>query len=56
LQQLEVLVQSKSLALLGVAVGAAYLWLAHTYWFRVPFMGIAIATACFVVAFVLLAL
>jgi hypothetical protein len=48
--------QSKSFALLGVATCAAYLWLAHAYWFRIPFFGIAVATACFVVAFVLLVL
>jgi hypothetical protein len=56
LQHPQVLVQSKSFVLLAVAAGAAYLWLAHAYWFRVPFMGIALATACFVVAFVLLVL
>jgi hypothetical protein len=56
LQHPEVLVQSKSFALLGVATGAAYLWLAHAYWFRIPFMGIAVATACFVFALILLIL
>jgi hypothetical protein len=53
-QHPEVLVQSKGFALLGVATCAAYLWLAHAYWFRIPFIGIAIATACFAVAAVLL--
>jgi hypothetical protein len=53
-QHPEVLVQSKSFPLLGVATCAAYLWLAHAYWFKIPFMGIAIATACFAVAAVLL--
>jgi hypothetical protein len=51
-----VLAQSKSFALLGAATGAAYLWLAHTCWFKIPFIGIAIATACFAAAVVLLAL
>jgi len=49
-----ILVQSKELVLLGVAACVAYLWLAHVYWFRVPFTGIAIATACFAIAAVLL--
>jgi hypothetical protein len=53
-QHPEVLVQSKSFALLGVATCAAYLWLAHAYWFRIPFIGVAIATACFAVAAALL--
>jgi hypothetical protein len=55
-QHPQVLVQSTSFAILGVATGAAYLWLAHAYWFRVPFLGIAIATACFLGACALLAL
>ena len=55
-QHPQVLIQSTSFALLGVITGAAYLWLAHAYWFRVPFAGIALATACFTAAFVLLAL
>jgi hypothetical protein len=55
-QHPQVLVQSTSFAVLGVATGAAYLWLAHAYWFRVPFLSIAIATACFIGAFALLAL
>jgi hypothetical protein len=52
-QHWAVLAQSRSLLALAVATGAAYLWLAHTYWFRVPLAGIAIATACFAAAFVL---
>jgi len=53
-KHMEILGQSKELVLLGVATCLAYLWLAHTYWFRVPFIGIAIATACFATAAVLL--
>ena len=49
-----VLAQSKELVLLGTATSLAYLWLAHAYWFRVPFVGIAIAAGCFAVAAVLL--
>ena len=52
-QHMNVLAQS-SLVPVGFAVLLAYLWLAHAYWFRVPFAGIAIATACFAVAAVLL--
>jgi hypothetical protein len=51
---MDVLAQSKALQLIAVAFGCAYLWLAYTYWFRIPLMGIAAATACFAAAFLLL--
>jgi hypothetical protein len=50
---MDVLVSSKAFVVLGVAAGLAYLYLAHTYWFRIPFVGIAIATSCFAIAAVL---
>ena len=49
-KHMDVLVQSKELVLLGVAANLTYLWLAHAYWFRVPFVGIAVATICFAAA------
>jgi hypothetical protein len=52
----EVLVDSTSFSLLGLVTGAIYLWLAHAYWFKIPFTGIAIATACFAAASVPLAI
>jgi len=55
-QHMEVLVRSPSLLLPGVVAGMIYVWLAHAYWFRTPFIGVTIATACFVAAVVLLAL
>ena len=30
-----------------------YLWLAKKYWFKVPFLGIAIALLCFILSYVL---
>ena len=53
-RHMEILVQSKELVLVGVATCLAYLWLAYAYWFRVPFTGIAISTACFIVAAILM--
>jgi hypothetical protein len=50
---MEILRESKAFLLIGVATCLAYLWLAHRYWFRVPFIGIAIATGCFLLATVL---
>ena len=41
---------SPALTWLPVAGGAAYLAIARRYWFRSPFIGVAIATACFLTA------
>lgn len=51
---MDLLAQSKALQLVGVVSGCAYVWLAYTYWFRIPLIGVALATACFAAAFVLL--
>ena len=56
IQHMETLAHSKSLLLVAVATSAAYLWLAYTYWFRIPLAGIAASTTCFVTAFLLLTL
>jgi hypothetical protein len=55
-QHMELLAHSRSLLLVAVVTSAAYLWLAYTYWFRIPLAGIAAATTCFVSAFLLLTL
>ena len=34
-------------SILLVIISLAYLGLAHRYWFKVPLLGIAVATACF---------
>ena len=44
---IELLQSSLWFSLLPVFVGIAYLALAKRYWFRVPFLGILIATVCF---------
>jgi hypothetical protein len=54
IQHMELVAQSRSFILLAVGASASYLWLAHAYWFRIPFIGIALATACFVAAAILL--
>lgn len=53
-KHMDILVQSKELVALAVAAGIAYLGLAHAYWFRIPFIGIAIATSCFAAAAILI--
>jgi hypothetical protein len=32
---------------------AFYLWLGYKYWFRIPFTGILLTLACFILSFVL---
>jgi energy-converting hydrogenase Eha subunit C len=44
---------SRTLLLAPVAIGALYVLLAVRYWFRIPVAGTAVATACFVAAWVL---
>lgn len=41
---------SRTLLLIALATGLAYLVLAARYWFRIPLIGIAIATTCFAIA------
>lgn len=53
-KHMDILLQSREFVLLGLAAGIAYLCLAHAYWFRIPFIGIAIATSCFAIAAVLI--
>ena len=39
----------KAALLVPVAIGAVYFWLAVRYWFRVPAIGIAAGTLCFII-------
>ena len=49
----EMIQQSMWLSLLPIIVGFAYLALANAYWFATPFIGILIATTCFLASFIL---
>jgi hypothetical protein len=53
-RHMELLARAPELLATGLATLLAYLWLAHSYWFRIPFIGIAVATACFATAAALL--
>ncbi len=44
--------QSLWFSLLPSITGLCYLILAKKYWFKIPFVGILIATICFVLAFI----
>lgn len=46
----EIIKNSIWFSLLPVAVGVLYLVLAKTYWFKIPFMGVLISLACFVIS------
>ena len=48
----EVLLHSYYLAGLGLLVLVAHIVLAHIYWFRVPFIGISLATLFYVAGLV----
>ncbi len=51
---MEVIRETKSFSLLAVLIGGSYSYLAKKYWFRVPFIGILIATICFAVSAILI--
>ena len=53
-RHMELLARAPELLTVGLAALLAYLWLAHAYWFRVPFTGIAISAACFIAAAILM--
>ena len=42
--------QSLWFSILPALIGLSYLTLAKLYWFKIPFIGILIATVCFVIA------
>jgi len=44
----DLIADSRWFSLLPVVVGLSYLALARKYWFRIPFVGILLATLCFV--------
>lgn len=54
--RMDVIVDAPVFAWVAAVNGLAYLALAKRYWFRIPLVGIALATACFVIAAVRLSL
>ena len=51
---MEIVRETKGFVLLTVLIGISYLVLAIKYWFRIPLIGILIATICFVISAVLI--
>ena len=53
-QHFEVYQNSFNILLLDICTGIFYLFLSKRYWFKIPLIGILIATCCFIVAMLLL--
>ena len=53
-RHMEVIRETKIFVLLAVLIGTSYLALAIRYWFRVPLIGILLATICFVISAILI--
>jgi len=51
---MEVIRETRAFILLAVLIGLSYLVLAIKYWFRVPLIGILIATLCFIISAILI--
>jgi len=53
-QYFEVYQNSFNILWLDICTGIFYLFLAKRYWFKIPLIGILMATSCFIVALLLL--
>lgn len=51
---MEVIRETRIFILLAVLIGISYLVLAIKYWFRIPLVGILIATICFMISALLI--
>lgn len=51
---LPVFQQSIFLPVIDLSALLLYLFLARTYWFRIPFIGMALANLCFLTAFIIM--
>ncbi len=51
---MDVIRETGAFILLAVLIGLSYLVLAIKYWFRIPMIGILVATLCFIVSAILI--
>jgi len=49
----QLLITDSFLMLFSIATIVFYAWLAKTFWFRIPFLGISIALICYVASYIL---
>ena len=54
LTNMQVIRETAWFSILPIVVGVSYLALAKRYWFKIPYIGILVSTACFVGAAVLI--
>ena len=52
-QHFEVYQNSFNILILDICTGVFYLYLAKKYWFKIPLIGVLIATGCFILAMLL---
>jgi hypothetical protein len=52
-QDFSVIEDSFPVSFLTIVTSVFYLWLARSYWFRIPFVSILVAVACFIISPVL---
>ncbi|WP_303312677.1 hypothetical protein [Hymenobacter sp. BT730] len=52
-QYLDLYTHSVALPLLTIGTSLSYVFLAKRYWFRIPFVGLLIATGCFISSWLL---
>jgi len=52
--EMSIIRESEWFSILPAVVGLSYLALAKKYWFKIPFIGILISTACFIGAAVII--
>jgi len=50
----QLLATNDFLPLLGIATMVFYAWLAKTFWFRIPFLGILITLVCYMASYILM--
>ncbi len=54
LTNMEIIRETEWFSILPVVIGLLYLVLAKIYWFKIPFIGILMSTACFIGAAILI--
>jgi hypothetical protein len=53
IRHFQLLMTDNFFALLSISTIAYYAWLAKTFWFRIPFVGILITFICYIVSYIL---
>lgn len=50
----QLLVSDNFLALFAIVTMVYYVWLAKTFWFRIPFLGVSLTLICYLVSYLLI--